>query len=188
MVWMISRQILWSRNLSGPCCFPNWDVASIFDSNIFSRCIVRMASLVNGAASSSVQRLYSKGIYHGLPDLSSAPSGMTAVVTGANGISGAHMVRALAENPDRWSRIYALSRRPPSGKWPKTVEHVPVDFLESPEEIAKILHDRRIIPDYIFFFSYVLITDESGALQWGDQRLVDQNSNLDVRNCLVAVD
>lgn len=34
----------------------------------------------------------SKGIYHGLPDLSYAPKGMTAIVTGANGISGAHMV------------------------------------------------------------------------------------------------
>lgn len=43
-------------------------------------------------ATSSVQQIYSKDIYHGLPDLSYAPNGMTAIVTGANGISGAHMV------------------------------------------------------------------------------------------------
>jgi hypothetical protein len=38
------------------------------------------------------QQILAKGIYHGLPDLSFAPNGMTAIVTGANGISGAHMV------------------------------------------------------------------------------------------------
>lgn len=86
-------------------------------------------------------------------------------------------VRVLAENKERWSKIYALSRRPPSGKWPDTVEHVPVDFLTTPQEIADILKSRDIKPDYVFFFSYVLIVDDDGALQWGDQRLVDKNSN-----------
>lgn len=37
------------------------------------------------------QTIHSQGIYHGLPDLSNAPNGLTAIVTGANGISGAHM-------------------------------------------------------------------------------------------------
>lgn len=36
--------------------------------------------------------VHSKGIYHGLPDLSGAGKGLTAIVTGANGISGAHLV------------------------------------------------------------------------------------------------
>lgn len=88
------------------------------------------------------------------------------------------MVKALGESPDRWSKVYALSRRPPSGSWPQTVEHVPVDFLESPDNISTVLQEKNIKADYIFFFSYVLITDENGALQWGDQRLVDENSNL----------
>lgn len=122
--------------------------------------------------------IHSKGIYHGLPDLSNASTGMTAVVTGANGISGAHMIRVLAENPERWTKIYALSRRPPSGTWPKQVEHIPLDFLLSPDEIAKVLKDNNIKPDYVFFFSYVLVVDDNGALQWGDQRLVDKNSKL----------
>lgn len=44
------------------------------------------------------------------------------------------------------------------------------------EDIAKVLKDRKIKPDYVFFFSYVLVVDDNGALQWGDQRLVDKNS------------
>ena len=30
-----------------------------------------------------------------------------------SGISGYHMVKALASAPERWSKIYSLSRRPP---------------------------------------------------------------------------
>ena len=85
-------------------------------------------------------------------------------------------IRVLAENPQRWSKIYALSQRPPSGKWPNTVEHIPLDFLQTPEEIVKVLKDHNVTPDYVFFFSYILVTDENGSLQWGDQRLVDKNS------------
>ncbi|KAF2478710.1 NAD dependent epimerase/dehydratase family protein-like protein [Neohortaea acidophila] len=136
---------------------------------------------------SSVQGIYSKGIYRGLPDLSSASKGLTATVTGANGISGAHMVRVLAENSERWSKIYALSRRPPSGKWPDTVEHVPVDFLTTPQEIADILKSRGIKPDYVFFFSYVLIVDDDGALQWGDQRLLIRPTDELMSNFLEAL-
>lgn len=147
-----------------------------------------MAAFINGITDPGVQKVYSKGIYHGLPDLSWAPKGLTAVITGANGISGAHMVKALGENPERWSKVYALSRRPPSGTWPKTVEHVPVDFLESPEQIATILQGKEIKPDYVFFFSYILITDENGALQWGDQRLVDENSNIDVPMSIIQLE
>jgi hypothetical protein len=130
------------------------------------------------------QVIHSKGIYHGLPDLSYVQNGMTAIVTGANGISGAHMIRVLAENPERWTKIYALSRRPPSGTWPKTVEHIPLDFLKTPEEIAKVLKERNIKPDYVFFFSYVLVVDDNGALQWADQRLVDKNSEFATKEWL----
>ena len=85
-------------------------------------------------------------------------------------------IRALAENPKRWKKIYALSRRPPSGTWPDTVQHIPLDFLQAPEQISEVLVREGIKPDYIFFFSYVLVTDEKGALQWGDDRLVGRNS------------
>lgn len=56
------------------------------------------------------------------------------------------------------------------------MEHVSLDFLKSPEEIATVLREKNIKPDYVFFFSYILVTDEKGALQWGDDRLVDKNS------------
>lgn len=85
-------------------------------------------------------------------------------------------IRVLASNPTRWKKIYALSRRPPSGSWPDTVQHIPLDFLSSPEEIATVLREKKIKPDYVFFFSYVLVVDEKGALQWGDERLVERNS------------
>ena len=128
-------------------------------------------------------RIYSQGIYHGLPVLPSSAQNLTAIVTGANGISGAHMIRVLGSNPKRWKKVYAISRRPPSGDWPENTEHIACDFLKDPEEIAGVLREKisdegkgRV--DYVFFFSYVLVTDEDGALQWGDQRLVDQNSKL----------
>ena len=92
-------------------------------------------------------------------------------------------IRVLAENPERWRKVYALSRRPPSGKWPSTVQHIPLDFLQTPEKIAKVLKDHNIKPDYVFFFSYILVTDEHGALQWGDQRLVDKNSECSIDVC-----
>ncbi|KAK3719657.1 hypothetical protein LTR37_004194 [Vermiconidia calcicola] len=117
-----------------------------------------------------------------LPPTLSFQRHLEAIPVPANAVQ----IKVLADNPERWSRVYALSRRPPSGKWPKSVEHIPLDFLQSPQEIAKVLQERNIKPDYVFFFSYVLITDENGALQWGDQRLVDKN-NLLLTNFIEAL-
>lgn len=39
-----------------------------------------------------IQRIQSKGIYHGLPVFSDDLKGLTAIVVGSNGISGHHMV------------------------------------------------------------------------------------------------
>lgn len=39
-----------------------------------------------------VQLIHSKGIYHGLPAFSDDVEGLTAIVAGANGMSGDHMV------------------------------------------------------------------------------------------------
>jgi len=84
-------------------------------------------------------------------------------------------MRVLCRDTKRWSKIYALSRRPPSGDWPSAVEHISIDFLKEAKDIASVLKERNIKPDYIFFFTYVLVTDEKGALQWGDKKLVEQN-------------
>lgn len=92
--------------------------------------------------------IQSKGIYHGLPVFPDSLKGLSAIVTGANGISGDHMVRVLAESPERWSNIYALSRRPPAiqRQWGEkvNVRHISLDFLEKPEEIATVMKEDGV--------------------------------------------
>jgi NAD(P)-dependent dehydrogenase (short-subunit alcohol dehydrogenase family) len=84
--------------------------------------------------------VYSKDILHALPTFPQHEGrSYTAVVTGANGITGAHIVQALAGSPQRWKRVYALSRRPPHSKLPDNVTGVAADFLKSPEDIAQAL-------------------------------------------------
>ena len=65
------------------------------------------------------------------------------------GISGYHMVKVLAAAPERWSKIYCLSRRPPPdyfydglGEGATRVEHVEADFLAKPEQIAENLKQK----------------------------------------------
>lgn len=76
---------------------------------------------------------------------------MTAIVTGANGMGGHHMLQVLLSTPDRWTKIYCLSRKPPSNSLDETtdgidsrVEHVVVDFLSSADKVASVLRDRQI--------------------------------------------
>ncbi|KAK3111263.1 hypothetical protein LTR53_013653 [Teratosphaeriaceae sp. CCFEE 6253] len=145
--------------------------------------------MANAANPPVTQTIHTKGIYHGLPDLSpfAPPGGLTAVVTGSNGISGSHILRVLSENSRRWRKIYAFSRRPPSGTWPSHVEHIALDLTNASETIAAVFMDRGITPDYIFWFAYVLVTSpSSGALQWNDPKLVNTNTNI-LRNFLTAL-
>jgi nucleoside-diphosphate-sugar epimerase len=94
----------------------------------------------------AVYQVQDHGIYHGLPVYPPNLKNLTAIVTGANGISGHYMVRVLAENPERWSKIYCLSRRPPAipGGLPKNAEHIPLDFLKKPEDIAAVLKEHGV--------------------------------------------
>lgn len=112
------------------------------------------------------QVIQTKSIYHGLPEFPQDINGLTAIVTGSNGISGAHQLKVLCENPRRWRKIYALSRRPPYGSWPDHVEHIPVDLLQSPEMIAAQLVDRGVHADYVFFFAYIQPTPREGEGIW----------------------
>lgn len=48
------------------------------------------------------------GIQHNLPTFS-AKDGLTAIVTGATGISGWNTVRSLLDVPGRWTKIYTVS-------------------------------------------------------------------------------
>ena len=112
---------------------------------------------------SEKQPLHNVGIYKNLPTFDPSITGLKAIVTGANGISGFHTMRVLLESPKRWSKVYALSRKPPpklmmallTDDQRSRVQHVAVDFLESPETIAKAMTDAGVTADYIFFYSYL---------------------------------
>ena len=94
----------------------------------------------------SSETVLSKGIYHGLPTFPRYDGDkLTAIVTGANGISGSAMVKVLSESPERWHKIYALSRRPATYPEGSNIIPVAVDFLDStPEAIAKVLGDNGV--------------------------------------------
>ncbi|KAL2350176.1 NAD dependent epimerase/dehydratase family protein-like protein [Cryomyces antarcticus] len=118
----------------------------------------------------ATQTVHTNGIYHGLPTFDSSLKDLSAVITGANGISGQHMLRVLAQAPERWSKIYCLSRRPPAvpGGLPANAVHIPLDFLKSPEEIGEVLKKEGVKADYVFFFSYIQVEPKDGAALWSN--------------------
>ncbi|OJD16044.1 hypothetical protein AJ78_03757 [Emergomyces pasteurianus Ep9510] len=130
-----------------------------------------------------ITSIQSKGIYHGLPVTSESdtPEGLAAIVTGANGISGSHMVRVLAESPERWGKIYSMSRRAPveSGKY-ENVTHLELDFLKtSPEDLAKAMVENGVKADYVFFYSYIQVPPKPDGLIWSDaQEMCNVNGAL----------
>ncbi|KAJ5951932.1 uncharacterized protein N7479_010345 [Penicillium vulpinum] len=125
-----------------------------------------------------MSEIQSRDIYHGLPVISKDIKRLTAIVTGANGISGNHQLKVLCENPRRWQKIYALSRRPPHGSWPEHVEHISLDLLQSPENIAAELAKRGVRADYVFFFAYAQPTPKDGEAVWSTDELVVVNKKL----------
>lgn len=87
----------------------------------------------------TTQTVYSEGILHGLPTYPNHDGeDLTAIVTGANGISGSEIVKVLAAAPERWGTIYAMSRKPPASD-EENVKGLAADFLNStPQEIAEL--------------------------------------------------
>lgn len=91
------------------------------------------------------QLVRSDGIFHGLPVYDPPAQGLTAMVTGATGVSGYSMVKVLAASSN-WDKIYCLSSRPPPanffsdlGSGADKVTHLAVDFLSDPSIIAEAL-------------------------------------------------
>ena len=128
--------------------------------------------------------LRNKGIYHNLPSFLPDIKDLTAIVTGANGISGFATMRVLLENPERWSKVWAVSRRPPPKEMMALltpderirIEHVAVDFLMDAEDIAKQLKDANVQADYVSFYSYAQPRPNPGQPPWSNaQELADTN-------------
>lgn len=135
------------------------------------------------------------GIYHNIPDYDSSITDLTAIITGANGISGFYTMRALLDAPHRWTRIYALSRRPPpeqmmgllSPEQRDRVQHVACDFLEPGEKIAQALKAGNVNATHIFFYSYLQPKPPPGAAAWSNsEELVKVNTAL-LKNFLDAL-
>ncbi|KAF2141531.1 uncharacterized protein K452DRAFT_228931 [Aplosporella prunicola CBS 121167] len=127
----------------------------------------------------STHLIQTKDIYHGLPIFPEDTENLTAVVTGANGISGTHMLRVLCESPKRWEKIYALSRRPPYLELPPQVEFISMDFLKSPEEIGTQFKEKGLKCDYVFFFAYIQPKPQDDAHMWSAaDELVNVNISL----------
>ncbi|KAH3949948.1 hypothetical protein HBI56_022400 [Parastagonospora nodorum] len=122
--------------------------------------------------SSSDQPLRQSGIYRNLPSWDSSVQNLTAVVCGATGISGFHAIRALLDTPDRWSKVYALSRSPLSKEMLAffteqqlgRLEHVSIDLSSSADQIAKAFKDAGVEADYIFYYAYLPPKTEKSAM------------------------
>ncbi|KIM93846.1 hypothetical protein OIDMADRAFT_45980 [Oidiodendron maius Zn] len=137
----------------------------------------------------SSQVVQTRGIFHGLPVFSNDINGLTAVITGANGISGQHMLRVLMQSPERWTKIICISRRPPyiDGEIPKIAEHIALDFLNTPHEIAKVLLERGVQADYVFFFSYVQVEPDPGSPIWSNAKEMCRINTLLLSNFLESL-
>lgn len=122
--------------------------------------------------SSSEQPLRQSGIYRNLPSWDPSVKGLKAVVCGATGISGFHAIRALLDTPDRWSKVYALSRSPLSKEMlaffteqqRARLHHVSVDLSSSAEEIAEAFNDAGVQADHIFYYAYLPPKTEKSAM------------------------
>lgn len=113
--------------------------------------------------SSASQPLRQSGIFRNLPTFDSSVKDLKAIVCGATGISGLNTIRALLDTPDRWSKIYALSRSPLSDEilaflteqQRSRIQHVSIDLSSSGEDISKSLKDAGVVADYVFYYAYL---------------------------------
>jgi nucleoside-diphosphate-sugar epimerase len=85
-----------------------------------------------------------KGIFYNLPTFPRHQGKKyNIIVTGANGISGSHMVDVLASSPERWGTIYAFSRKLPQRRFRPNVKNIAADFLELTPEELKTVFDKE---------------------------------------------
>ncbi|KAF5677814.1 NAD dependent epimerase dehydratase [Fusarium heterosporum] len=131
--------------------------------------------------------LQQKGIYRNLPTFDPSITGLTAIIAGATGISGFNTIRCLLESPHRWSKVYALSRSPPSDQLlgllepsqRESLHHVPVDLLSSAEEVANSLRSASVTGTHVFFYAYIQPKADGDKGIWENaEKLVECNSKI----------
>jgi DNA-directed RNA polymerase subunit K/omega len=60
-------------------------------------------------------------------------------------MSGQPQIDVLLQSPQRFSKVFALSRRAPQGnQGSSALQHVPMDLLLEPDEIAKRLKEAGV--------------------------------------------
>ncbi|OLL25438.1 hypothetical protein NEOLI_002936 [Neolecta irregularis DAH-3] len=122
---------------------------------------------------------HSDGIYHGLPDIPTTITGKSAIVCGSNGISGTHMLRVLKKSPQRWSKVYSISRRPSMEPLPDHFSHLIIDLEMPVDEIATVLKQANVQADYVFYFAYKQPAPKPGSNPWSCAReLAEINGTL----------
>jgi nucleoside-diphosphate-sugar epimerase len=84
----------------------------------------------------------------------------TAIVTGATGMTGYAIVKALAADPSTWTKIFTLSRSQ-QGQDYKNIVHATLDLQNSAGDMAKQL--SGVEADYLFFCAYLARPDEGEA-------------------------
>ena len=78
------------------------------------------------------------------------------------------MAQVLGESPDRWSKIYCMSRRPPAVKLPKQSEFIQSDLLKDGKELGAQLKEKGVTADYAFFYAYIQAPPKEGGGLWSD--------------------
>ena len=125
--------------------------------------------------SSSQHPLRQSGIYRNLPTFNPQIKGLKATVCGASGILGFHTIRALLDSPERWAKVYALSRSPLLDKLlgffteeqRSRIEHVSVDLGATAEDIAQALRYANVNAEYVFYYAYLKPKTEMSAMDPG---------------------
>ena len=136
--------------------------------------------------SSETYPLRHSGIYRNLPTFDPSIKGLRAIVCGATGISGFNTLRSLLDTPDRWSVVYALSRRPlPQNmldlltpEQQARIKFVSVDLTRPGKEVAQILRSAGVAAEYAFFYSYMTPNNVASMSPESADALADTNVPL----------
>ena len=108
----------------------------------------------------------------------------TALVTGATGMIGRAIVKALGDDSKTWTTVYALSRSQKL-RWPSNVKTHQLDLQADAKDMAKELGDIK--PDYVFFTAYLAQNTEEAATKVNSAMLENFLTALDITGASKSV-